>query len=90
MSENQQSLSSIFISFETAPSWKRFLEKTVHESDSKKLLSLIYQTETALFIRWQEISNDGTHQAECDAMKAAARDLWAIKIYKLGWPDPSL
>ena len=90
MSESQQSLSLIAVSFRSAPSWKRSLEKAMRESDSERLLSLVYDTEIALFIRWQQISNDETHQAECDAMNAAASDLWAIKIYKLGWPDPSL
>jgi hypothetical protein len=86
MSESQQSLRSIFISNKSAPSWKRCLDKAMRESNSEKLLSLVYDTEVALFVRWQEISNDETHQAECDAMNAAASDLWSIKIYKLGWP----
>ena len=63
MSENQQSLPSIAVSSKSAPSWKRSLEKAMRESDTKKLLSLVYDSETALFIRWQEISNDETHRA---------------------------
>ena len=86
MSESQQSLSSIAVASRSAPSWKRSLEKAMRESDSGKLLSLVYDTEAALFVRWQQISNDETHQAEREAMNEAASDLWSIKVYKLGWP----
>ena len=86
VSEKQQFLPSKFISFKSAPSWKRSLEKTMRESDPKKLLALVYDTEAALFIRWQEICNEERGQAEREDMKAAASDLRAIKIYKLGWP----
>jgi hypothetical protein len=60
----------------------------MQESDPKRLLSLVYDTEAALFMRWQEMSNDEAHRAERDAMKAAADDLCSIKIGKLGWPGP--
>ena len=88
MSEILQFLSSIPIRFKAAPPWKQCLEKAKRESDSRKLLARVYDTESALFKRWREIGNDGTQVAERQAMNAAADDLWCIKIYKLGWPGP--
>jgi hypothetical protein len=43
--------------------------------------------EEVLFLRWQDLGDDPTHNDERTAMKAIANDLWAIKIYKLRWPD---
>jgi hypothetical protein len=71
------------------PSWKAAYEKTVWESDAEKLPALIHATEDALFLRWLELSNAPAHQEERAAMNAAAADLLAIKIHKLGWPSPA-
>jgi hypothetical protein len=68
------------------PSWKAEYEKTVWESDQEKLLSCIPATEAALFHRWQELGNDSIAREELAAMNAAAADLLAIKLHKLGWP----
>jgi hypothetical protein len=68
------------------PSWKAEYEKTIWESDQEKLLECIHATETALFLRWQELGNDSAANEERSAMNAAAADLLAIKLYKLGWP----
>jgi hypothetical protein len=56
--------------------------------DKEKLLTLIHATEGALFDRCQELGNDPAHTQERAAMETAAEDLLAIKIRKLGWPNP--
>jgi hypothetical protein len=68
------------------PSWTAEYEKTIWESDTEKLLPCIDATEAALFLRWQELGNDSVAKEERAAMNAAAADLLAIKLHKLGWP----
>jgi hypothetical protein len=70
------------------PSWKKAYEKTEWEMDVEKLLPLIHATELALVLRGQEIRNNPVESEELSSMKAAAEDLLAIKIHRLGWPDP--
>jgi hypothetical protein len=90
VSENQPSLqpSSVPPNAVEIPSWKTAYEKTVSEVDKEKLLTLIHVTEGALFERWQELGSDPAYTPERVAMKIAADDLLAIKIRRLGWPDP--
>ena len=58
------------------------------ESDAEKLLALIHAAEGELFERSQELVDSPAHMQERAAMKRAADDLLAIKIHRLGWPDP--
>lgn len=90
MSENQPSLEPFSPPPNTVeiPVWKAAYEKTVWELDQEKLLALIHATEGALFKRWLELGSDPGHTQERAAMKMAADDLLAIKIHRLGWPDP--
>jgi hypothetical protein len=90
MSEHQRSFqsSSILDKLDQIPVWQTAYEKAVCESDTKKLLTEIHATEEALFLRWQELGNAPAHTRERVAMEAAAEDLLAIKIHRLGWPDP--
>ena len=68
------------------PSWKAEYEKTIWESDGEKLLLCIHATEAALFLRWQELGDDSMATEERAAMNAAASDLLAITLHRLGWP----
>ena len=70
------------------PWWKTAYEKTRWESDKEQLLTFIHATEIALFLRWQELGDDPSHKKERLAMEVASEDLLAVKIRKLGWPDP--
>jgi hypothetical protein len=90
MSKNQPSLqpSSIPLNSTEIPSWKTAYEKTMWELDKEKLLALIHAAEGELFERWQELGDSLAHARERAAMKIAADDLLAIKIHRLGWPDP--
>jgi predicted glycosyl hydrolase (DUF1957 family) len=83
-----QSIPSAFPSVRSVrtSSWKAEYEKTIWETDNDKLLPCIHATEAALFHRWQELSDDSMAQEERAAMNAAAADLLAIKLHKLGWP----
>jgi hypothetical protein len=71
-----------------SPSWNLCLEQALRESDRETLLPLIHATEAALYLRWEQVGSDPAHTQERAAMEAAAGDLLAIKIHKLGWPDP--
>ena len=88
MSENQPSLQVSSVVPDEIPLWKTAYEKTMWESDKEKLLALIHTAEGELFERWQELGDSPAHGRERAAMKTAADDLLAIKIHKLGWPDP--
>ena len=90
MSENQPSLQPSSVPFNSAevPSWKIAYEKTMWELDKEKLLALIHAAEGELFERWQALGDSPAHTRERAAMKIAADDLLAIKIHRLGWPDP--
>jgi hypothetical protein len=90
MSENEQSLQPVFFSAKSVEtqSWKAAYEKTRWELDTEKLLTLIHATEAALLSRWQELEDVPAHREERHQMEAASRDLLAIKIHRLGWPDP--
>jgi len=69
-------------------SWKTAYDRTVWELNTEKLLTAIHATEAALFERWQQLSDEPGHDSERAAMKVASQDLLAIKIHRLGWPDP--
>lgn len=88
MSEQQQYFPLISISFNSirSPFWKRCLLKAIRETEPDKLLSLVYDTESALFHRWHELGSDDSPDEERVEMKAAAESLWMIKIHRLGWP----
>jgi hypothetical protein len=90
VSESQPSLQPVFVPPKSREisSWQTEYEKTLWELDEEKLLSLIHATEGALFRRWQELGNDPGHTQERIGMEAAAEDLLALKIHKLGWPNP--
>jgi hypothetical protein len=88
VSENQPSLQVSSVPSVEIPSWKTAYEKTLWESDAEKLLTLIHAAESALFDRWLDLGDGPAHARERSAMKIAAEDLLAIKIHRLGWPDP--
>lgn len=53
----------------------------------QKLPTEVTAVEEGLFLREQELSD--CNSEECVAMKAAAKDLLAIKTHQLGCPDPA-
>jgi hypothetical protein len=89
MSEHQPSLPPPRVSPKSIRSpWNLSLERARQESDPEMLLPLIHATEAELYFRWEEMGDDTAHGQERAAMETAAKDLLAIKIHKLGWPDP--
>lgn len=74
---------------ESGPSsWKESYENAVRESDKNKLVELVRAAEERMFFRGQELSRSTNHAEERSQMSAAAADLLAVKVYKLGWPNP--
>jgi hypothetical protein len=90
MSEREQSLQPVFIRGKSIqiPAWKEVYERTIWESGTEQLLTLIHITKAALYHRWQELRDGPEDEKERAEMEAAAKELLAIKIHKLGWPDP--
>jgi hypothetical protein len=84
---SEQSLQLVSFSAKTQ-SWKAAYEKTRWELDPEKLLSLIHATQAAMLSRWHEQEDGPAHREERNEMEAASKDLLAIKIHRLGWPDP--
>jgi hypothetical protein len=90
MSENQLSRQPITSpSPARSPSCEPSVCKTSPGSHEEKLFQFVLLLEEVLFERWQNLDGDPAHNDERMAMKAIADDLWAIKIRKLGWPDPN-
>jgi hypothetical protein len=59
----------------------------LRENEPEKLSDPVRASEGALFVRWQELrENEGLEERA--SMQAAADNLLAIKIHKLGWPNP--
>jgi hypothetical protein len=69
-------------------SWKESYKDAIRESDKKKLAELVRAAEERMFFRGQELSGSMNHHHERSQMSAAAADLLAVKVYKLGWPNP--
>jgi hypothetical protein len=90
MSQHLRSLDPVLISAKSAGPqlWRSAYEAACWELDEEKLLPLIHATEAALFIRWQELEDIPAHYEERDQMASAAKDLLAIKIQRLDWPNP--
>jgi hypothetical protein len=92
MSENLPFLApnSLLPSVSKTSSWERHIDRAMAESDPTKLLSLIHRAEEALFLRWQEITDDPSDKNEREAMNAACENLRQFTIHKLGWPNQVL
>ena len=91
MSERQQSLQPIAISSSLAQRLcsEFSIGKNRRGSHKEKLFELVSFVEAILFVRWHSLDDDPAHNDERLAMEAIADDLLAVKIHKLGWPDPS-
>ena len=90
MYPSQQSLPSgrIFSEPSRNPSWREYFERALQESDPIKLLALIHATEKALLYRGLEMGANEIYDEERAAMGSACEDLAALRVSKLGWPDP--
>jgi hypothetical protein len=64
-------------------SWRESYEKAIQELDNRKL-----ETEAGIFKRLQELASSSDHHQERAQIRRISVDLLAIKIHKLGWPDP--
>jgi hypothetical protein len=69
-------------------SWRALHAAILTETDAANLQRLVYETETAIFLRLQELGRQPGNEDELRNLKTAAADLLAIKTQKLGWPDP--
>jgi TRAP-type uncharacterized transport system substrate-binding protein len=69
--------------------WRVLLQAAVNEPNTTTVEQLVYQIEEAIYQRFQELARGPSNAAEIQALKAAADNLLAIKVHKLGWPDPS-
>jgi hypothetical protein len=70
--------------------WRESYWKAIQESDQKKLTEHVQEAEAGMFKRLQELASSSDHHNERAEIEGASADLLAIKIYKLGWPDPAV
>jgi hypothetical protein len=68
--------------------WRESYQKAIQESDQKKLTEYVQEAEAGMFKRLQELASSSDHHEERVEMEGASADLLAIKIHKLGWPNP--
>jgi hypothetical protein len=70
-----------------ARNWRDAYKKVLNESHNGHLTAALHAAEAAIFLRSQELDGQGD-DAEREEMSAASADLLAIKVHKLGWPNP--
>jgi len=68
--------------------WQELYADCVSETDIGRLETLVFDTEDAIFLRFQELVYDHHLSNEVRELKQAAAGLLEFKIKKLGWPDP--
>ena len=68
--------------------WQKLYESCVFETDLERLDKLVFETEDATYLS-RELSKESHIANEVQALRHAARGLLAVKIKKLGWPDPT-
>lgn len=66
--------------------WKQAYQNALQNQDTEKLTDRILKAEAAIFERLQQIAGSSDRREERKEMEAAAADLLAIKVHKLGWP----
>ena len=69
-------------------SWRELYDSCVHETNPERLEILASETESAIVLRFRDLSHESEQSAEVQALKQAAQALLEIRIKKLGWPDP--
>jgi hypothetical protein len=66
--------------------WQVSLRAAQSETDLKKIQEKVIETESAIFLRTQELRASNDSRAERTAMEAALTELLRIKREKLKWP----
>ena len=69
-------------------SWKEPYLESLKETDRTRLTELTYAAEEAILRRLWELEGSADHHRERSELKRACSDLVAIRVSKLGWPDP--
>lgn len=62
----------------------------MRELDPESLTRQVYDSEEAIFLRWQEMEKNPSlgDARELEEIRAATNELFSIKVHKLNWPDP--
>jgi hypothetical protein len=68
--------------------WRFLYQAAVSETNPALLEQLVYQTEDAMFFRLQELARRLDAPPERNEIADAAEGLLALKVEKLGWPNP--
>ena len=68
--------------------WQKLYAACVSETETDRLEKLVYDTEGAMFLRYQELAYTFPLSNEVQELKQATTGLLEIRIKKLGWPDP--
>jgi hypothetical protein len=68
--------------------WRELYRTALNEQDHRKLAEAVIAAESAIFARFQELAGIAYCSKERAELNTATKDLLAIKVKKLGWPDP--
>jgi hypothetical protein len=71
----------------SAKDWQELLKELLVETDVENLQDRAFQLENAIFVRSRELEQFGGTETERIALGAAQRELFRVKIEKLGYPD---
>jgi hypothetical protein len=69
-----------------ATGWTEPYEKAVNETGNERLCELVYEAETAIYERLQELQNSADRYEEIRAIREASERLLSLKVTRLGWP----
>lgn len=68
--------------------WQKLYAACVSETETERLEKLAYDTELAMYLRFQELACELRPSSEVQELRQAATGLLEIRINKLGWRDP--
>jgi hypothetical protein len=70
--------------------WQELYAVCVSETNPDRLEKLVFDSEDAIFLRFQESAYELGLSHEVRELKQAANALLEFKVEKLGWPDPKI
>jgi hypothetical protein len=81
------SLGRTFMPLAPENSWRLAHQALLQESEPEKLRQRIFELESALFLRAQQLLNTSNHDQEQADILQASDELLRLKT-QLGWPAP--
>jgi hypothetical protein len=67
--------------------WQKTLQEALAENDPAKLRLKLEATETAIFLRVQELAQSPDGHEESEAIRRACREIAKMQTERLKWPS---